>query len=399
MSQADGLSHLVEEGVIDAVHARLMSGKEATVYVVEREGNLGAAKVYKARDERTFKKTASYVEGRNQTRNSRDRRAMHKKTSYGRGLIEESWQDMEFHALRAAFDAGVRVPEPYFLYENVLFMELVVDQSGAPASRLADFTFTAEEATAAAPGGVPAGEDAAWNGTHSRRSVGLQRAHGRQRPDHHRPAPGRRRRREQQRPPDPAPRSAQRDRAPGALRRAPAALRRLRRRPLSAPRARDPGHGHGSRGGRAPAARRGRRRRPSRPRRRARTRRPRQGPAPGRRRSAGATRRTAAAPSKAERTAAAPSKAERTAAAPSKAERTATAPSKAERTAAPSKAGRTVSARSLRPARRSTARLRARRWRAAGCSRHGSALACRLPPPPAASRRALSAAANQLGHF
>jgi RIO kinase 1 len=147
MSQPDGISHLVEEGIIDAVHARLMSGKEATVYVVEREGHLGAAKVYKARDERTFKKTASYVEGRNQTRNSRDRRAMQKKSTYGRGLIEDNWQDMEFHALRAAFDAGVRVPEPYFLYENVLFMELVVDSAGAPASRLADFVFTAEEAT------------------------------------------------------------------------------------------------------------------------------------------------------------------------------------------------------------------------------------------------------------
>jgi RIO kinase 1 len=148
MSQPDGLSHLVEEGIIDAVHSRLMSGKEATVYVVEREGHLGAAKVYKARDERTFKKTASYVEGRNQTRNSRDRRAMQKKSAYGRGLIEDNWQDMEFYALRAAFDAGVRVPEPYFLYENVLFMELIVDGAGAPASRLADFTFTAEEATA-----------------------------------------------------------------------------------------------------------------------------------------------------------------------------------------------------------------------------------------------------------
>jgi RIO kinase 1 len=148
MSQFDGLSHLVEEGIIDAVHARLMSGKEATVYVVEREGHLGAAKVYKARDERTFKKTASYVEGRNQTRNSRDRRAMQKKSAYGRGLIEDNWQEMEFHALRAAFEAGVRVPEPYFLYENVLFMELLVDGAGTPASRLADFTFSAEEATA-----------------------------------------------------------------------------------------------------------------------------------------------------------------------------------------------------------------------------------------------------------
>src|SRR3954453_2068721 len=147
MSQPDGLSHLVEEGIIDAVHARLMSGKEATVYVVEREGHFGAAKVYKARDERTFKKTASYVEGRNQTRNSRDRRAMQNKSTYGRGLIEDNWQSMEFNALRAAFDAGVRVPEPFFLHENVLFMELLVDDQGTPAPRLADLRFTAQQAS------------------------------------------------------------------------------------------------------------------------------------------------------------------------------------------------------------------------------------------------------------
>jgi RIO kinase 1 len=147
MIKHDGLDNLVQEGIIDAVHSRLMSGKEATVYIVERAGHLGAAKVYKTRDERTFKKTASYVEGRNQTRNSRDRRAMQNKSVYGRGLIEEGWQTMEFRALTAAFDAGVRVPEPYFLHDNVLFMELVVDKEGVPASRLVDFSFSPEEAT------------------------------------------------------------------------------------------------------------------------------------------------------------------------------------------------------------------------------------------------------------
>jgi RIO kinase 1 len=147
MSKDDGLAHLVDEGVIDAVHSRLMSGKEATVYVVERGGHLAAAKVYRARDDRTFKKVSSYVEGRNQTRNSRDIRAMGKKTSYGRELMEAGWQDTEFQALRAAFDAGVRVPEPYFLHDNVLFMQLLLDDQGTPAPRLADLVFTAEEAT------------------------------------------------------------------------------------------------------------------------------------------------------------------------------------------------------------------------------------------------------------
>jgi RIO kinase 1 len=146
MASPDELAYLVEEGIIDAVHSRLMSGKEATVYVVERAGFLGAAKVYRARDDRSFKKVSSYTEGRNQTRNSRDRRAMDKKTSYGRGLMEEGWQEMEFRALRAAWGAGVRVPEPFFLHENVLFMELIVDAAGAPASRLADFDYRPEQA-------------------------------------------------------------------------------------------------------------------------------------------------------------------------------------------------------------------------------------------------------------
>ena len=117
------------------------------MYVVERDGHVAAAKVYRARDDRTFKHVSSYVEGRNQTRNSRDRRAMGKKSSYGRELLEEGWQDTEFRALRAAFDAGVRVPEPFFLHDNVLFMELLVDEQGTPALRLADLLLTAEQAT------------------------------------------------------------------------------------------------------------------------------------------------------------------------------------------------------------------------------------------------------------
>ena len=102
MAFPETLETLIEEGVIDAVRSRLMSGKEASVFVVERQGELLAAKVYKAREQRTFKATASYTEGRNQTRNSRDKRAMGKRTSYGRELIEESWRDVEVRALSEA---------------------------------------------------------------------------------------------------------------------------------------------------------------------------------------------------------------------------------------------------------------------------------------------------------
>lgn len=142
----DVLERLIEEGIIDEVRGRLMSGKEASVFIVERDGALLAAKVYKERDQRTFRATADYTEGRNQTRNSRDKRAMGKRTRYGKELVEESWRDMEYRALNEAFDAGVRVPEPVLLYDNVLLMELLVDEDGAPASRLAEFDLTPEVA-------------------------------------------------------------------------------------------------------------------------------------------------------------------------------------------------------------------------------------------------------------
>lgn len=142
----DGLQRLLDDGLIDAVHGRLMSGKEAEVFVVERGGVLIAAKVYKDRELRTFKATADYTEGRNQTRSSRDRRAMGKRTTYGKALIEKSWRDMEYQALHDAFSAGVRVPEPFLLYEDVLLMELLVDDAGVPAPRLADFELPAEVA-------------------------------------------------------------------------------------------------------------------------------------------------------------------------------------------------------------------------------------------------------------
>ncbi len=144
----DGLNTLVEDGIIDAVHSRLMSGKEAAVFVVEYRGALVAAKVYKSRERRTFKATSSYTEGRNQTRSTRDQRAMAKRSNYGRELVEETWREMEYRALFDAFHGGVRVPKPIMLYEDVLLMDLVLDEGDTPAPRLADFELAPEHAEA-----------------------------------------------------------------------------------------------------------------------------------------------------------------------------------------------------------------------------------------------------------
>jgi RIO kinase 1 len=139
------LQPLVTEGLIDEVIRQLMSGKEATVYIVRCGEEIRCAKVYKDAKQRSFRKSVSYQEGR-KTKNSRQARAMEKGTRYGRQMQEEAWQSAEVDALYRLAAAGVRVPQPHICHEGVLLMDLVTDADGHPAPRLNDIELSAEEA-------------------------------------------------------------------------------------------------------------------------------------------------------------------------------------------------------------------------------------------------------------
>jgi RIO kinase 1 len=132
---------LLEEGLIDEVIGQLMSGKEATVYVVRCGDSTRCAKVYKDAKQRSFRQAASYRDGR-KVKNSRQARAMEKGSRYGREMQEASWQNAEVDALFRLADAGVRVPKPYICSDGVLLMELVVDGMGDVAPRLNDVDLT-----------------------------------------------------------------------------------------------------------------------------------------------------------------------------------------------------------------------------------------------------------------
>lgn len=136
---------LQEDGFIDEVTRQLMSGKEATVYVVRTGDDVMCAKVYKEANKRSFRQSVDYTEGR-KVKNSRKARAMNKGSKYGKQAQEEAWQSAEVDALYRLADAGVTVPKPYNFYEGVLLMELVTDENGNAAPRLNDLSFTAEEA-------------------------------------------------------------------------------------------------------------------------------------------------------------------------------------------------------------------------------------------------------------
>ena len=139
------LQPLYEDGLIDEVLYQLMSGKEATVYVVRSGDQTRCAKVYKEAAKRGFKQAAKYQEGRRE-KNSRRARAMEKGSKFGRKQMEESWQNAEVDALYRVARAGVRVPQPYGCFDGVLLMELVTDEQGEVAPRLGEVDMSAQQA-------------------------------------------------------------------------------------------------------------------------------------------------------------------------------------------------------------------------------------------------------------
>ena len=136
---------LIEDGVIDEVLSQLMSGKEATVYVVRCGSDILCAKVYKDAGKRSFKQAVQYREGR-KVRNTRRARAMEKGSKFGREEQENLWHNAEVDALYKLADAGVRVPKPYGCFDGVLLMELISGEDGEVAPRLNDVSMSAEQA-------------------------------------------------------------------------------------------------------------------------------------------------------------------------------------------------------------------------------------------------------------
>ncbi len=134
---------LIDDGLIDDVICQLQSGKEAQVYMVRCGDIIRCAKVYKESNKRSFKQAVQYQEGRT-TRNSRRKRAMQKRTSYGQKESEQAWLSAEVDALYKLAAAGVRVPEPYGFVDGVLLMELITDSDGYAAPRLSEVGFSQE---------------------------------------------------------------------------------------------------------------------------------------------------------------------------------------------------------------------------------------------------------------
>lgn len=128
---------VTDQAALDTELGILKTGKEADVFLLERavpgtDGALMAAKRYRDDDHRSFHRSAVYTEGR-RTRNTRDARAMRKKSSFGRAAAAGQWAQAEWQALVRLWDLGLPVPYPVQIDGTEILMEFIgVDGEAAP---------------------------------------------------------------------------------------------------------------------------------------------------------------------------------------------------------------------------------------------------------------------------
>ena len=109
---------VTSSGAIDTELGILKTGKEADVFLLEREDPhrpdgavVMAAKRYRDTDHRTFHRAASYTEGRSMKR-SRDERALKRKSTWGKQVAAGEWAISEWNALLPLLGARPAGPLP-----------------------------------------------------------------------------------------------------------------------------------------------------------------------------------------------------------------------------------------------------------------------------------------------
>ena len=152
---------LTAGGTTDEVVGLLKTGKEAEVFVVERRTPDGRTAVLAHKRHRpmelskgvleaggfsrsrTFTADAAYQAGR-ELRSSRDRRAVARRSTYGRRVVADRWARDEYDALIRAHAAGAAVPYPVEFTGDGTLMQFVGDD-GVAAPRLVTARLSPDE--------------------------------------------------------------------------------------------------------------------------------------------------------------------------------------------------------------------------------------------------------------
>jgi RIO kinase 1 len=131
---------VTDRAAIDTYLGVLKTGKEADCLLMDRsvpggKSSILAAKRYRGEEHRQFHRDSEYTDGR-RTQNTRDARALAKKSTYGRQVAAGQWAWAEWDALKRYWSAGLPVPYPVQLDGTEILMEYI-EHDGDAAPRLA----------------------------------------------------------------------------------------------------------------------------------------------------------------------------------------------------------------------------------------------------------------------
>lgn len=140
---------ITDLGAVDHELGVLKTGKEADVFLMEREvpgtgrAVVLASKRYRSAEHTQFNRAGDYMAGRG-TKRSRDARAMARRTTFGLAQAAGRWAAAEFDALSRLHTAGVAVPYPVQVLGTEVVMEFIGDGRTA-APRLSECRPAARE--------------------------------------------------------------------------------------------------------------------------------------------------------------------------------------------------------------------------------------------------------------
>jgi len=139
------LNELSRMGFLDELLFGIKTGKEASVFLGRNSTGLVAVKMYTDLRVRSFKRDASYREGRF-IGDARIQKAIEQGSEAGLNAHQILWVQEEFRQMEYLFQQGVSVPKAIAVNGIALIMEFIGDEDGNPAPRISDLKLEKAEA-------------------------------------------------------------------------------------------------------------------------------------------------------------------------------------------------------------------------------------------------------------
>jgi len=139
------LNALSKMGFLDELISRIKTGKEAAVFLGKNSEGLVAVKMYTDLRVRSFKRDASYREGRF-IGDTRIQKAIEQGSQTGLDAHQILWVQEEFRQMKHLYGHSVNVPQAIAVNGISLVMEFIGDENGNPAPRISDLKMEKDEA-------------------------------------------------------------------------------------------------------------------------------------------------------------------------------------------------------------------------------------------------------------